>query len=73
MKAETGATRFVGSDPPALTRQITRNTGGKGMTNREYAKLSWFMEACLNVGIEPTKRQASKFRMKKGKVYKSQR
>lgn len=43
------------------------------MTNRKYAKLPWFVKACQEAGILATKRQASKFRMKKGKVYKAQK
>jgi hypothetical protein len=41
------------------------------MTNKEYAKENKdFREACEKVKIEPTKRQASKYRHKKGKAWK---
>mgnify|MGYP001085231675 CR=1 FL=1 len=38
-------------------------------TNKEYSENPKFVEACNKAGIEPTARQASKFRMKKGKAY----
>ena len=42
----------------------------RDMTNREFAvKDSCFKECCLKVGIEPTSRQAGKFRRKKGLAY----
>ena len=44
------------------------------MTNRKFAKEDEkFQKACMSVEIEPTTRQASKFRNKKGKAYKAQR
>jgi hypothetical protein len=39
------------------------------MTNRELSKEDWFVKACNSRGIEPTKRQASKYRMGKGRLY----
>lgn len=43
------------------------------MTNKEFSKENKnFNEACLNAGINPTKRQASKFRRGKGVAWKSQ-
>lgn len=40
------------------------------MTNREYAEKSEaFRESCSGVKIEPTMRQASKWRNRKGKAY----
>jgi len=40
------------------------------MDNREFAAISKeFIKACEKAGVNPTKRQASKFRMRKGKAY----
>lgn len=40
------------------------------MTNKEFAeKDESFKVACERVGVKPTRRQASKWRMKKGKAY----
>lgn len=39
------------------------------MTNRDFAKTKGFMEACVKAGIEPTTRQASKYRRKMGVAY----
>jgi len=42
------------------------------MTNKEFAKTDEnFRSLCKKLDVEPTKRQASKFRMKKGIVWKS--
>lgn len=42
------------------------------MTNKEYAKKDkMFIECCKLVGVEPTTRQASKFRNGKGIVFMS--
>lgn len=42
------------------------------MTNRKFAKEDEkFQAACMNVEIQPTTRQASKYRNKKGKVFKA--
>lgn len=39
-------------------------------TNREFAeKNGTFLEACVNAGVENTKRQAAKFRRKEGSAY----
>lgn len=39
-------------------------------TNEEYSKDPKFVAACSSVGIEATRRQASKYRRKQGKAYK---
>ena len=40
------------------------------ITNKQFAlKNDWFRAACVKAGIEPTTRQASKWRLKKGKAY----
>lgn len=42
----------------------------KRLTNAEYAAtVSYFREACARVGIEPTARQASKWRRRCGLAY----
>ncbi len=42
------------------------------MTNRKFAKEDEkFQKACTLVEIEPTVRQASKYRNKKGKAFKA--
>lgn len=45
----------------------------KKMTNMEYYQQEWFKLACFLSDITATKRQASKYRNKKGSLYKSQR
>ena len=41
------------------------------VSNAKFAKEDVkFQNACQKVGIEPTPRQASKYRAKKGKAYK---
>ena len=41
------------------------------MTNREMTKNDkTFLKACENAGVDPTKRQASKFRRGMGLAYK---
>jgi len=43
----------------------------KYVTNREFFKTDkQFISACEDMRIEPTKRQASKFRRKEGTAYK---
>ena len=43
------------------------------MTNKEFAeKDKIFRDICKRVNIPPTTRQASKWRMKKGKAYKAE-
>ena len=39
-------------------------------TNRDFAKTEDFIQRCKKAKVEPTKRQASKFRMGKGKAFK---
>ena len=44
------------------------------MTNKEFAdKNKEFRDACARAGVEPTRRQASKWRMKKGLAWKEGR
>jgi hypothetical protein len=44
------------------------------MTNKEFAEKDIaFKKACEKVGLVATKRQASKWRMNKGKAYKGER
>ena len=43
------------------------------VTNKEYTKMKSFISACLFVDIKPTKRQASKWRNKKGLAFKGRR
>jgi hypothetical protein len=44
------------------------------MTNLEFSKsVVHFKDACIKVKLEPTKRQASKYRRHKGKAYKEGR
>ena len=39
-------------------------------TNKDFAKEdNAFQTACTKAGVEPTARQASKYRMQKGKAY----
>ena len=40
------------------------------VTNAKFSKSESFIKLCENAGIMPTKRQASKFRDKRGKLYK---
>lgn len=40
------------------------------MTNKEFSQTIEFKNACEKAKVEPTTRQASKYRMKKGKAYK---
>ena len=40
------------------------------MNNREFSKDKEFIEYCKKAKVEPTKRQASKFRRKMGLAYK---
>lgn len=42
----------------------------RGMSNVQFAKTDVaFQEACSKAGVEPTPRQASKYRNKQGKAY----
>lgn len=55
-----------------LSRMITAGTNHDGQSNRDFAaNNTTFQAKCTEVGVEPTKRQASKYRNKTGKVYKS--
>jgi len=40
------------------------------VTNKEFSMNSTFAKACRECDLEPSKRQASKYRRKIGKVYK---
>ena len=43
---------------------------GPAVTNAEFAKTNQqLIDACDKVGIKPTARQASKWKLKKGKAY----
>ncbi len=43
----------------------------EGTTNKEFSESdTQFLQACINAKIKPTTRQASKWRMKKGKAWK---
>ena len=56
--------------PTVQNPKQTWNTNG--MLNKEFAATNAeFREACYAVKIEPTVRQASKWRMKKGLAYTS--
>ena len=48
------------------------DTGKKQRAERNKSIMAdkIFLDACANAGIEPTKRQASKWNSKKGKAYK---
>ena len=39
-------------------------------TNRDFAKNEDFIQRCEKAKVQPTKRQASKFRLGKGSVFK---
>ncbi len=44
------------------------------LTNRKFAKENGeFLQACNEANIEPSTRQASKYRNEKGKAYKTKR
>ena len=45
----------------------------KVITNKEFKSDGNFVKACEKAGIEPTARQASKFRMGKGLAYKNRK
>ena len=45
----------------------------KKITNKEFTSNRTFIKACENVGLEPTLRQASKYRNKKGLAFKFKR
>jgi hypothetical protein len=50
---------------------------GVMLTNKEFAKQPWFIKTCAQVlvgkktTLKPTKRQASKYRLGKGKLFKA--
>lgn len=43
------------------------------MNNRQFSKDKEFIESCKRARVEPTKRQASKFRRKTGLAYRELR
>ena len=54
-----GKKRYVGTSP-AETPELT---------NKKFSENKLFMACCKAAEVEPTTRQASKFRMKKGSAY----
>ena len=53
---------------------MTKQKKPPEQTNAEYAKTSThFRSHCLAAGVEPTKRQASKFRRGVGSAYNASR
>ncbi len=40
------------------------------MTNKQFSMTKDFIDLCEKAKVKPTKRQASKFRMGKGELYK---
>lgn len=49
---------------------MSNNRDGNGVTNKEFAKEnSTFQKACKTAEVDPTSRQASKYRNKTGKAY----
>lgn len=40
------------------------------MNNREFAKQPWFIKLCDEADVKATKRQASKYKLLKGRAYK---
>jgi hypothetical protein len=53
-----------------LRGMIQAGTNHKGQSNHEFAKSNGtFIQACEAAGVEPTVRQASKFRNKRGAAY----
>jgi len=56
----------------STTPNPRQNWNANGVLNKEFAATNTeFREACYAVKIEPTVRQASKWRMKKGLAYTS--
>jgi len=45
----------------------------KRLSNREYATDATFKELCEKAEVKATKRQASKYRLQKGKAFQFQR
>lgn len=41
------------------------------ITNKQFTEDEHFKDCCINAAVEPTMRQASKFRNKKGLAYKN--
>ena len=64
MKPKIGKqwTRVMGDD-------LDKNNEKRRLANQSILKDPIFIKACELVGIEPTKRQASKWRRKTGKAY----
>ena len=73
---DTGCHAFRGGNCPAYRKLITVPVVVKAkkyaITNKDFAKNSAsFQEACSSVSIQPTARQASKFRRGTGLAYKT--
>jgi hypothetical protein len=43
------------------------------MKNRDLSQADFFIKLCEKHGIKPTKRQASRYQMKKGSLYKKEK
>ena len=54
-------------------REKAHKTMNGGITNAAFAKGKQFQEYCSLADCKPTPRQASKFRMKRGKAYRAMR
>ena len=53
---------------------MSNNRDGNGVTNKEFAKENKeFRKVCKTAEVEPTTRQASKFRNKTGRAYNATR
>jgi len=61
---------YVGHKDGCNSRGLaSREVKSPEVTNDMFTSNQQFREACKNVGIEPTKRQASKFRRQMGKAW----
>jgi hypothetical protein len=71
----SGGRKFANKTPEqqAASRKAAKAAGRAnlvGMSNSEYAKLAHFTDACVLADVQPTKRQASKYRRGYGKAAK---
>ena len=57
----------------AVKKMIEAGINHDGQSNREFSQNESFQLACLEVGIKPTKRQASKYRRGIGSAYKGKK
>jgi hypothetical protein len=79
-RGSVGSVRAVGASVPGLKESLTktvrfldglkRKECSMKLTNANFTRTDRFKAACKIAGVEPTKRQASKFRMGKGKAAK---